>query len=521
MAARTYLVARREYFENLRTKTFWIGICAFPLILCLAIAVPLWLDKKKDVRKYAVIDSSGWLLQAVEERADGPDLAKVFRRWIRELRKSKSDLAGVPAALRPQIEDMLAKIDDSQIEVAARVFASLTGPDAAKVTLPEPVLEKVRSSHEAIRKWWKSLPPKEAEELASGLSKSRYQRVEVDPAWKDPEAELNKLLASEQVFAYFVIGKDPLGSSDGCRYVSNNLTDDGLRRWFASLASDEIRARRLAQKKIDEATAAWIQEPLRFEEKKVGEEGEVEEVKKEDTLRQHAPVVFVYVLWISIFTIAQLLLTNTIEEKSSRIIEVLLSSLSPGQLMVGKILGIAATGLTIVGSWVLFFIAAIKCLPFFLEEMPDIDLAAVIRDPAYIASFLVYFLLGYLFYAAFFVAIGSVCNSLKEAQNLITPVMLVLMVPLMAMVPISQDPNSSLAKLLSYIPPFTPFVMMNRAAGPPSALEYVLTTLLLLVSVAGTFLCAGKVFRMGVLMTGKPPRLGEVLRVALGRGRSR
>jgi ABC-2 type transport system permease protein len=513
--SKTFLVARREYFENLRTKTFWIGIAAFPAILLLANVVPIWLEKKKDVRQYAVIDHSGWLLAAVEERADGPDLEKVFRRWLRDYREGKLKLDALPELLRGQIDEIVRGISDQQIEAAASMFASLAGPDAVSGSLPEPMLRKVRQAHEAVRTWWKSLPPAEAAELASDISKSRYQRRELDPAWTDPQAELAKLLANGQVFAYFVIGADPVRSGEGCKYVSNNLTDDSLKDWFASLASDVVRSRRLKEKQIDEVTAAWIRESLDFDEKKVGETGEEEEVKATDTLSQFGPVVFVYVLWIAIFTIAQLLLTNTIEEKSSRVIEVLLSSVSPGQLMRGKILGIAATGLTIVSSWILCFLVAIKCLPLFVN-MPNVDLMALVRNPAYLVSFVGYFLLGYLFYAALFVAMGSVCNSLKEAQNLMLPVMVLLMVPLFAMMPVGKDPNGSLARLLSYIPPFTPFIMMNRAAGPPSVTDYVVTTALLVGAVAVAFWSAGRVFRVGILMTGKPPRLKDMLRLTLG-----
>ena len=225
-----------------------------------------------------------------------------------------------------------------------------------------------------------------------------------------------------------------------------------------------------------------------------------------------APVVFVYLLWLAVYIIAQSLLTNTIEEKSNRIIEVLLSSVSPLQLMSGKIFGIALSGLLMVGSWVVFFFLAIRYLPKMLGASPGFDLTALISDPVYLTSFVVYFLLGYLLYSAIFVAIGSVTNSLKEAQNMLMPMFLVLMVPLFAMIPVAEDPNGALAKFLSYIPIYTPFIMMNRAAAPPTTAEYVVTTLLLVVSVIGAFWAAGKVFRVGVLMTGKPPRIREIFR---------
>jgi ABC-type Na+ efflux pump permease subunit len=93
-----------------------------------------------------------------------------------------------------------------------------------------------------------------------------------------------------------------------------------------------------------------------------------------------------------------------------------------------------------------------------------------------------------------------------------TPVTIVLMVPLLSMMPIARDPNGLLARIMSFVPPFTPFVMMNRAAGPPTPLEYLLTTVLMVLSILVVMWASAKVFRIGILMTGKPPRLGEILR---------
>ena len=116
----------------------------------------------------------------------------------------------------------------------------------------------------------------------------------------------------------------------------------------------------------------------------------------------------------------------------------------------------------------------------------------------------------YLLYAAILVALGSVCNSLKEAQNLMQPVMMTLFIPLVAMVFVTQEPNGLVAKVLSFIPLFTPFTMMNRAGGPPETWEYVATSALLLATIWLVMKAAGKVFRVGVLMTGNPPKLKEI-----------
>jgi ABC-2 type transport system permease protein len=105
---------------------------------------------------------------------------------------------------------------------------------------------------------------------------------------------------------------------------------------------------------------------------------------------------------------------------------------------------------------------------------------------------------------------------LKEAQTLMMPIQMLLIVPLIVMVPIGRDPNGLLAQVLSWFPPFTPFVMMNRAAFPPGLVTYVGTTLLMVVSIVFALRGAARLFETGVLMTGKPPRLRHVFTLLRG-----
>ena len=154
------------------------------------------------------------------------------------------------------------------------------------------------------------------------------------------------------LFAYFVISPDPVASDEGCKYISLNRTDQDLRHWFADQAFQVVRARRIEQAGLDAETSDWLQTPVHFAERKVDKRGDEAEVSTVDRVQQWAVVPFVYLLWMAIFINAQTLMTNTVEEKSSRLIEVLLSALSPFELMAGKIAGTAAVGLTLVFTWV-------------------------------------------------------------------------------------------------------------------------------------------------------------------------
>lgn len=500
-----YLVARREYLENLRTKAFWIGILTFPLIITLALCVPLLLARAKEARTFAVLDHSGFLLRQVEEKTAAQDLRAAFDRAAEVYRQGGPAFAELPEALRLLALGLLP-LEETQraqaIEQLARQEAPASAglPDQTRILLDE---------RPALLEWRRQVSAAQLKELGLEFAQSRYRRVEVPQGDGDPQARLNQLVARGELFAYFVIGPDPVAGAQDCKYVSQNLTDTELHDWFSGLATAAVRQQRLSQIHLDPQTAHWVQAPLVFAGRRLDEGGAEQQVAFGDKARQWAPLAFVYLLWIAVFTSAQMLLNSTIEEKSSRIVEVLLSSVDAAELMAGKIAGTAASGLTVVGSWSVFISLAVAIVPGLLGASA-MAVAQIVAHPFYLASFVVYFFLGYLFYAALLVSIGSMCNSLQETQSLMMPILVPMMIPLFSMVPVAQDPNGLLARALSFIPPFTPFVMMNRSAGPPAPWEYLATALLMMGAIALTTRAAARIFRIGILMSGKPPRLREI-----------
>ena len=135
-------------------------------------------------------------------------------------------------------------------------------------------------------------------------------------------------------------------------------------------------------------------------------------------------------------------------------------------------------------------------------------------SPDIVGYFVVYFVLGFLLVASLFAAFGSACNTVKEAQNLTGPLTIIFVIPMVAWVYIIQNPVSSISTVLSFIPPMTPMVMILRIAARPDlpVIEIALSLLVLLVSVLAVVWLAARVFRVGVLMYGKPPGLKEIVR---------
>ncbi|MEM7228093.1 MAG: ABC transporter permease [Planctomycetota bacterium] len=232
-----------------------------------------------------------------------------------------------------------------------------------------------------------------------------------------------------------------------------------------------------------------------------GEETSEGELQRE--LRRIIPIFFMMLLWIASFTGGQHLLMSTIEEKSNKVMEVLLSAVSPMQLMVGKIIGQGMVGLLLVTVY-----SSLSILGVIAASQ------AGLIEPMQLVYLFVYFLMAYFMVATMMAAVGSAVSDIREANNLVTPVMLIVMVPLFLWMPISQAPNGTIAQVFSYIPPAIPFVMILRVTAdePVAAWQIIATILWGGVCVVGMMWMAAKIFRIGVLMQGKPPSLVQLVK---------
>ena len=286
------LVAQREYLENIRTRGFWLSVMLVPVMMLVVVLVPVLLESTRPTVTYAVIDESGWLLDRVDARAREQELAAGLHALARLAAPA------VPAGLEALHAELQAA--DTDIDARAHTLASSGGAFVA---------------------WWDGLPPDARRRLAPQLTSDRFQRV----AAADP-AVMNRQLEADRLFAYFVIPADPVTSDDGALYVSRNLTNPELRSWFAALVEAEVRAQRLREQNISPETAAWIASRFDFRTLSISDDGAAIEAGINDALHQWAPTAFVYVLWIAVFAASQLLLTNTVEEKSNKLVEVLVSS---------------------------------------------------------------------------------------------------------------------------------------------------------------------------------------------------
>jgi ABC-2 type transport system permease protein len=217
------------------------------------------------------------------------------------------------------------------------------------------------------------------------------------------------------------------------------------------------------------------------------------------------PMAFGILLFVGALTGGQALLTSTVEEKSSRVIEVLLSAVSPMQLMAGKLLG--QLGVSIVTLSLYMAMGLMALTSFSLLGL---------LNPWLIVYLVIFFLITYLVYGSLMMAIGSAVNDMREAQSLIMPVMMTLMIPWILWVPISQNPNSTMSTVISFLPAVSGFAMMLRMASvtPPPVWQVWLSIAVGIGSVFGALWFCAKVFRIGLLMYGKAPNLATLIRWA-------
>ncbi|MDF1700075.1 MAG: ABC transporter permease [Planctomycetota bacterium] len=268
-------------------------------------------------------------------------------------------------------------------------------------------------------------------------------------------------------------------------------------RLIESVVTDLVTKRLLSDRELPADLAELIQQPAtKFHS--IDRTG-----GKASQFRALMPILVVMLLYMGIVGISQMLISNTIEEKANRVYEVLLSSVSPFQLMSGKILGICGVGLTLLTFWTGGGLAAAA-----MQGSSDVVSAGEI------VWFAVYYLLGFLMIASLFVAVGSACNTIKEAQNLMAPLSMLLALPMIISLLTMSNPNGTVATVASFIPPFTPFVMMTRMASVPAppVWQTWATLGILLISTYLAIRFAARVFRVGILLYGQPPSLGEIWR---------
>lgn len=335
----------------------------------------------------------------------------------------------------------------------------------------------------------------------------REETVRTEVSFLRDQRGLEAALRTGHARRGLVIPADYLASGRLRRYTrSENILSSGggtrtVERWLAQglLAGrvDSLRAERAVRPSVTLDDYALARDG-RFELKD----------ERREAMDFMVPFLFSVLLGTCIITGGQYLLQGLAEEKESRILESLLCTLSTDDLLAGKVLGLGAAGLTLVAVWMGAGMAL---------GGPMMALADVHVPPLLVGLAVAYFLLGYLFYAGLMTAIGAVTNNMREAQQFAMMFTFAIFLPFILMTSILGSPNGPLAVGLSLLPPTAPTTMMLRLALPSAevpAWEIAFSLGLLALTCWLVLRGAARVFRIGLLMTGKTPSLPEILRWA-------
>lgn len=343
------------------------------------------------------------------------------------------------------------------------------------------------------------------------------------PADPSPDAlqaltlELSDRVRKRELFAFAIIPADAISRvasaaapvttpSAGVAYHSNSPTYDDARRWLTGVLTKHTHEARLSDANVDTKLVMNALSPLRVDNLGLVSREVTGEIKAAEKTNELAtffiPFGLLMLMFMVVMISAQPLLQSVLEEKMQRIAEVLVACASPFELMMGKLLGTAGVSLTIVCVYLLGGLFAMERLG-----------VAGLFPKHLIGWFILYQCLAVLMFGSMFSAVGAAVNDLKEAQNLVTPLMLVVVVPLFIWFNVVKEPNASFSVIASFFPFATPMLMIVRMAVPPGVPTWqpVVGALSVLATTVGCVFAAGRVFRIGILMQGKAPKLRELI----------
>lgn len=390
------------------------------------------------------------------------------------------------AASRTKSQQRLAIVDETGAGLGAQLAAALTEPDAAIGDRRE---------------------QRELHARDEGGVRFETQLVPPGPAPAARRAELDRRVRAKEIGAWVWLTPDGLRDNRfeyHAASLSNVVTQEVLRTRISRVVSQW----RLRAAGLDTAKIAELTRPVALSTIRISATGSRAEQGIGGFMLAFG---LCFTLYMVILIYGQQVMQGVIEEKSSRIVEVIAAAIRPTELMAGKLAGICLVALTQLAIWVAtaLVLTTPAILGVLLTLPPGLTLPEV--PGAVIVHLFVLFLLGFFLYSTLYAMIGASFNSVQEAQQFAAVAVVFIVPPLLFMMPILNDPDSPLAVGMSLFPFFTPLVMMLRIASKmPSAWQIAAAYSLCLLAIAGMVWLCARVYRVGILMYGKKPTLQEI-----------
>jgi ABC-2 type transport system permease protein len=377
---------------------------------------------------------------------------------------------------------------------------------------PERMAERARK---AAEKSLNDLSPSQEEQMkrsseqfASGFvfvpyhSSGRLSGSQIEEARR----ELTDMILRDEVDAYLIVPEDIHAADSVFEFRSGRGGDFVLRDTFEDALNGAVRSQKLADANISEEQLAQLSREVNFDEKAIDETGS----ETDSEAVWIASFVIGLMIYITLAIYGQAIMGAVVEEKETRIAEILFSSATPYTLMMGKLVGVGLAGLTQLTIWVasaaavVAFVALQADLTAAVGSLPSIT-------PLMIVYFLVFFLLGFFIYASIFALIGSMVTTVQEGGQFAFPPVMLMLIGFYFTFAVVRDPNSTLSFWVSIAPFFAPMTMPVRILSEtPPFWQIGLSLLINALAIAGLIWLASRVYRVGMLMYGKRATVPEV-----------
>lgn len=462
MIRSTYLVARRDYLGYVSAWGFWLGLLFTPIILAIFILAPTFAQNAQPTRYYTIIEQGSTFTDAM-----------------------RAEMANTQARMARVILDPVAFSDGEESETLIAFDAALDGGAS------------VADAFEAAGGNPATLP--------------RADFVEVDPPVRTG-AELAPYLLGETLietadgpqplFAALLVNED----TQEIEYWSENLQARALitaaRQAEQDLQLDRaLAAVNISRDVLTEARAA--RRDVKQQRVRTGEDAnEGTEVTQADQAPFVVSIMMAFSLWFLIFSVINYLLMGTIEERSNKIFDSLLTSVKLPHLLAGKLIAVLLLALTLMAFWGF----GSTLLTWFMRESIPEDVASFLgtmitaaANPALFIPAIISFVLGYLMYGSMFLALGSLCDTIQEAQTLMTPLFVTLMAPLAMLAFAVADAESALIEIMAWVPFFTPFLLILRMPTEPPLWEVLAQLGMMALTTYIILQLATRVYRAGAV----------------------
>lgn len=332
-----------------------------------------------------------------------------------------------------------------------------------------------------------------------------------------PNLDVTKKILAERIAAgdldYYVLLEAGIYANNHAEIYGQTASDFRKNEAIEDAITKAVIDQRLARSGLDGDRIRTLMRPVDLEAFKLSEEGREQ---KESEMKVVVAWILCFFLYMAMILYGTIILRSVLEEKTSRVVESVISSVKPFYLMAGKLLGVGAMGLlqfliwaTVAGLVSLYGISLAAM--FGAPAGPGMELTQI--PVAVLGFFVLFFVLGYFLYASLYAGVGSLVNSDQDAQHLAMPITLVFVVAFLSSIYIINNPTAPATQVLSMIPFFAPITMMTRIAlETVTPWEIALSIALMVLTLIGCVWLSGKIFRVGVLMYGKRPTLPEVIK---------